>query len=200
DRDAVRAVAEQIDSEPVASRQVFVTNQGTDAHLQSGSLGELRDGHAYCVPATVAGEPETREGGHVFLDLADNEDRIQAAAFEPTKRFRDRVRALRPGDRITACGEVSDSTLKLEKFALCDRVETELATPDCPDCGRSMESAGADAGYRCRGCSTTAPGKVQQQLDRDIETGWYEVPPVARRHIAKPLVRGGFDAPTHPER
>jgi tRNA(Ile2)-agmatinylcytidine synthase len=63
-----------------------------------------------------------------------------------------------------------------------------------------MESAGADAGYRCRDCSTTAAGKVERPIERDIEEGWYEVPPVARRHIAKPLIRGGFDAPTHPER
>jgi tRNA(Ile2)-agmatinylcytidine synthase len=37
-------------------------------------------------------------------------------------------------------------------------------------------------------------------LERELELGWYEVPPVARRHVAKPLVRGGFDAPVHPER
>jgi tRNA(Ile2)-agmatinylcytidine synthase len=37
-------------------------------------------------------------------------------------------------------------------------------------------------------------------VERDLELGWYEVPPCARRHVAKPLVRGGFDAPTHPER
>ncbi|WP_336328760.1 tRNA(Ile)(2)-agmatinylcytidine synthase [Halovenus sp. HT40] len=200
DPDAVREVAAQINGEAVQSRQLFVTNQGTDAHLQSGNIGEAKDGHAYRLSGTVADAPETREGGHVFLPLADGEDRLQAAAFEPTKRFRDRVRALRPGDRITACGEVADGTLKLEKFALRDRVETELVTPDCPDCGRSMKSAGADAGYRCRDCSTTAPGKVDQPLDRDIEEGWYEVPPVARRHIAKPLIRGGFDASIHSER
>jgi tRNA(Ile2)-agmatinylcytidine synthase len=63
-----------------------------------------------------------------------------------------------------------------------------------------MESAGADAGYRCRDCGTDAGGKVERPIERDVEVGWYEVPPVARRHIAKPLVRGGFDAPTYPER
>jgi tRNA(Ile2)-agmatinylcytidine synthase len=41
---------------------------------------------------------------------------------------------------------------------------------------------------------------VVRPVDRDLDPGWYEVPPVARRHLAKPLVRGGFDAPTHPER
>jgi tRNA(Ile2)-agmatinylcytidine synthase len=63
-----------------------------------------------------------------------------------------------------------------------------------------MESAGRGQGYRCRDCGTSADGKAERTVGRDLEEGWYEVPPVARRHIAKPLVRSGFDAPTHPER
>jgi tRNA(Ile2)-agmatinylcytidine synthase len=121
-------------------------------------------------------------------------------AFEPTKRFRDRVRALRAGDRVTACGEVGRGTLKLEKVAGRDLVRTELAVPVCPDCDRSMSSVGANAGYRCRDCGTARDGKVERAVERGLEEGWYEVPPRARRHVAKPLVRGGFDGPTHPER
>jgi len=197
---SVRAVASAIESEPVSRRRLFVTNQGTDAHVQEGELGDLEAGRAYRVDATVTSPPETREGGHVFLGLGDGDERIQAAAFEPTKRFRDRVRRLRPGDRITACGEVSDGTVKLEKFAVRDLIETEQTTPTCPSCGRSMASAGRNAGYRCRDCDTHAGGPVEKRLDRALEPGWYEVPPCARRHVAKPLIRGGFDAPTHPER
>ena len=199
DPDAVRTVSDAIESEPVARRHLFVTNQGTDAHLRQASIEAVRDGRAYCVTGTVAGAPETREGGHVFFTL-EGKNELQCAAFEPTKRFRDRVRALLAGDRLTACGEVSNGTLKLEKFAVRELIRTERVTPDCPECGRSMESAGADAGYRCRDCSTTAEGKVERRVERELEEGWYEVPPVARRHIATPLVRGGFDAPTHPER
>jgi tRNA(Ile2)-agmatinylcytidine synthase len=200
DPEAVKRVGADIASEPVADSQLFVTNQGTDAHLQDGTLGTLRDGHAYRVTGEVVEPPDTREGGHVFLTLSDGTQTLPVAAFEPTKRFRDRVRALRVGDRITACGEVSDGTLKLEKFAVRDLVGTEQVTPDCSDCGRSMESAGRNAGYRCRGCGTSAAGKVERSVERDLESGWYEVPPCARRHIAKPLVRSGFDGPTHPER
>lgn len=206
DPDAVRRVAERIDSEPVERTALFLTNQGTDAHLRDagavGNFADLREGRAYRLDGVVAADPETREGGHVFVSLREGSGAgaIDAAAFEPTKRFRDRVRALRPGDRLTVCGEFSGGTLKLEKFAVRELHRTERRNPVCPDCDRTMKSAGRDQGYRCRDCGTDAPGKVTVEADRDLEEGWYEVPPCARRHIAKPLVRGGFDAPTHPER
>jgi len=197
---AVRAVADAVESEPVESRHLFVTNQGTDAHLQDETLVNATESGAYRVDGTVCEPPETRAGGHVFTAIRDGNDTLACAAFEPTKRFRDRVRALRVGDRITACGEVSDGTLKLEKFAARDLVATERVTPTCPDCGRSMKSAGRGQGYRCRDCGISGVEKAERTLERDLAVGWYEVTPCARRHIAKPLIRGGFDAPTHPER
>lgn len=200
DAGATRACADRVESESLARRETFLANQGTDAHLQEGTVAGVRNGRAYQLDAWVATSPQTHEGGHVFLELTDGDATIHAAAFEPTGRFRDRVRALRVGDRITGCGEVTDGTLKLEKLALRELDRTEVVTPTCQACGRRMESAGRTQGYRCRDCGTSAGGKVQRDVDRDLELGWYEVPPDARRHIAKPLVRGGFDAPTHPER
>jgi len=201
DPDAVRRVADRVDGEPAVEGRLFRTNQGTDAHLRGAdSLAALRDGRSYRVDGTVVDPPATREGGHVFFAVGDGTATVDCAAFEPTKRFRDRVRALRGGDRLTVCGEVADGTLKLEKFAVRELDRTAERTPTCPDCGRSMESAGRDQGYRCRDCGTTADGRVSVEIDRDLEAGWYEVPPCARRHVAKPLVRGGFDAPVHPER
>jgi len=224
---AVEEAAATVESEPVARAETFLTNQGTDVHLRKASVGSVLDGRAYRVTGVIVSPPETRRGGHVFVRLADEAAApagsteataeavaaIRCAAFEPTKRFRDRVRTLRPGDRITACGEFTGDdardddpddgargTLKLEKFAVRDLVTTERVTPQCPDCGRRMKSAGRGQGYRCRDCATRADRKAERPIDREINLGWYEVPPRARRHIAKPLVRGGFDAPTHPER
>ena len=203
DADAVSDLAGRIDGEPVERAATFLTNQGTDVHLRDGRLGDLRDGHAYRVDGTVATDPETRRGGHVFFELRDSERtdvRIDCVAFEPTKRFRDRIRSLRVGDDLTVCGEVGNGTLKLEKFAVRSLRRTEETNPYCPECGRSMPSAGRDQGYRCRDCGTAKATPETVGLDRDLDVGWYEVPPCARRHIAKPLVRGGFDAPIHPER
>jgi len=203
DPDAVAGVAGDIESEPVDRSRCFRTNQGTDSHLQRGEIGGLREGGGYRVDGVVTEPPETEQGGHVFFTLAEIDDSdatVDCVAFEPTKRFRDRVRALRTGDRLTVCGEYSEGTIKLEKFAVRELTRTEQVTPTCPDCGRHMASAGTEQGYRCRDCGTSAAGLVGRSLDRDLEIGWYEVPPRARRHIAKPLVRGGFDAPVHPER
>lgn len=215
DLQTVRAVAAGIESEPVARAETFRTNQGTDVHLRDAALPAVADGSAYRVSGTVASEPETHRGGHVHVDLTDRnaiagggraEDgwtgatRLGCIAFEPTKRFRDRVRALRVGDRLTVCGEVSSGTLKLEKFAVRELARTEAVTPTCPGCERTMESAGREQGYRCRECGTSRDQKAVREVDRDLDPGWYEVPPCARRHVAKPLVRGGFDAPVHPER
>ena len=203
DPDAVDRVADRIDAEPVARSAVFHTNQGTDAHLQPGEIGRLRADRAYRVTAVVCESPETRAGGHVFFEVADerevtdNDTTLDCVAFEPTKRFRDRVRKLRVGDRVTICGEY-DGTLKLEKFALRELNRTRRVVPTC-ECERSMESAGRGQRYRCRDCGARAPGKETVRVDRDLKQGWYEVPPRARRHVARPLVRGGFDAPTHPE-
>jgi tRNA(Ile2)-agmatinylcytidine synthase len=168
---ACRRVAAAIESEPVERAATFHTNQGTDVHLRDGTIGDLADGTCYRVSGVVTGEPESRRGGHVHVDVAAASGAtpvLRAVAFAPTGRFRGHVRALRPGDRVTLW--------------------------------RTMSSAGRDQGYRCRACATTAPGKVTVPLDRELERGWYEVPPTARRHVAKPLVRGGFDAPVHPER
>jgi tRNA(Ile2)-agmatinylcytidine synthase len=197
---AVASVAAGIESESVHDRALFVTNQGTDVHLQSAAIEDVQERRAYRVTGRVVEPPETRAGGHVFLTVADGTGRLSCIAFEPTKRFRDRVRALRVGDGVTVAGEVSDGTLKLEKFAVRDLVEREAVTPTCPSCGRRMESAGAAQGYRCRDCEERAASKTLAPLDRDLDPGWYEVPPCARRHVAKPLARGGFDAPVHPER
>lgn len=167
---------------------VYRTNQGTDAHLADARASEIRDGGSYRVEGTVVEPPETRKGGHVFFTVKDDE-RLRCAAFEPTKRFRDTVRALREDDRVFVCGSVSDGTLKVEKLRVVSLNRTRRAKPTC--CGRRMESAGRGQGYRCRAddCDGTAGSLVEERVERELDERWYEVPPSARRHLAKPLAR-----------
>ena len=67
-----------------------------------------------------------------------------------------------------------------------------MANPKCPECGKGMKSAGAGAGYRCVRCGTEA-GEAEAKYEerpRGVAPGWYEVPPGARRHLARPLSLG----------
>jgi tRNA(Ile2)-agmatinylcytidine synthase len=177
---------------------VFRTNQGTDDHLLPRLLAEARASEGVAVAGTVDAGPRTIEGGHVLLTVKEGRARLDLAAYEPTKGFRDVVRMLRPGDRVVACGSVRDGprTLNLEKLkvvALGAPVErVKLANPKCPGCGKGMKSVGAGAGYRCARCGTKAPPGAARFEDRPrgIMPGWYEVPTCARRHLARPLKLG----------
>lgn len=200
DSDATEAVAEQIESEPVISRQTFITNQGTDVHLQDATVDTVTENSAYKIPCTVVTEPSVIKGGHVFFSVqgVNSDTTLQVAAFEPTKNFRDHVRNLKIGDTLEVCGGISDGTIKLEKFNVCELNTTELQNPQCTDCNKSMSSMGADQGYRCGNCGKTQESKVEVKVNRELEKGWYEVPPCARRHISKPLLRYDSTSKTHP--
>lgn len=184
-----------IRAEPAEHLTLFITNQGTDAHLIPGDEagGRLRDYHSYLLEGVVASDPRTIEGGHVVFALARPgglaEDCIDCIAYEPTKGFRALVRGLRAGDRVSVYGSFKSGTVNLEKFELRSLNRVMLAIPKCERCGRPMESAGRSQGYRCRRCKTTRPAKELRLVARALDEGLYEVPPVARRHIAKPLIR-----------
>lgn len=201
DPEAIWEAYNTIKSEPVGRHVLYKTNQGTDAHIIPAPIGEAREERSYKVRGTVKAEPYTIEGGHVFTELEDETGRIKLAAFEPTKQFRDIIRSLIPGDEIIAYGSVSNTTLNLEKIqvvSLATAVETR--NPRCPVCHRRMESAGRDQGYRCRSCRTKEEEVEKVELERDLEAGWYEVPPSARRHLAKPLIRMRDGEDVHPSR
>ena len=143
------------------------------------------------------GLPTTRtlKGGHVIFTLRDKTGSIDCAAYEPTKGFRSIIRALYPGDKITVYGGVRHRplTLNIEKLEVHELVtlEKKMENPLCPQCGRHMKSRGKTGGYRCRRCGEKmgADGAKMQILQRPLQKGFYEVPVVARRHIAKPLKR-----------
>ncbi len=187
----VREARSCICSEEPACEVVYTTNQGTDAHLMAGTVGMLREGRSYLVRGTVAAPPATGPGGHVSLQLTEGDAGIRCMAYEPTRGFRNIVRALIPGDMVVVAGSYKGGSLNLEKLGisrLADAVRTR--PPICPACARRMTSAGTGKGYKCRVCGARAREPYIERLERSIRPGWYEVPPSARRHLARPLVRG----------
>ena len=189
-----------IRSEPVERFTLFMTNQGTDMHLIRSTIDQVIDGSSYILDGVVCDMPRTICGGHVIVGITDPQSgsRIDCAAFEPTKNFRHIIRQLVVGDQVVVCGSVKNETIHLEKIKIeCLAARYEIRNPVCA-CGRRMKSAGVGQGYRCKKCGNTSDVPDRVLIERDLDCGWYEVPPCARRHIAKPLVRCAGDV--HPGR
>ncbi|TAN35953.1 MAG: hypothetical protein EPN24_06845 [Candidatus Methanoperedens sp.] len=164
-----------------------MTNQNTDMHLMKAKISEVLDFRSYILEGTVTKPPRTMEGGHVILEIGDGTSAMECAAFEPTKGFRSIIRQLRAGDEVTVYGSVKEGTLNLEKLRLTALNQHENRNPLC--CEKRMKSMGRGQGYRCEKCGATAKEQVIESIKRNISTGFYEVPPSARRHLSKPLVR-----------
>ncbi len=188
----VEKAASMIICEPVERHAIYRTQQGTDMHLiPATSIAQIQDMHSYTIEAVVAEKPHTIRGGHTIFSITDLQDNtMDCAAYEPTKNFRQLIRKLLPGDRAVFSGSVKNNTLNIEKMQIISLTPLfEEGNPTCPDCGKKMKSAGSGQGYRCKKCRTTSTDTEQTQVQRDIRPGIYEVPPCARRHLAKPLVR-----------
>lgn len=186
---AIRQAFQTIRSEPAGSTVLYRTNQGTDLHLISGEINQIQEERSYRVTGQVVDTPRIIPGGHMFFDL-EGSGRTACAAFEPTKGFRKVIGALKPGDTVKVSGGYKRGTLNIEKIEILELAEQEInLNPVCPSCGKRMKSAGRDQGYRCRTCGTAGNEVIRRPITRTITPGMYEVPPCARRHISKPLIR-----------
>ena len=197
--DAIYKAYGLIQAEQEERKMLFITNQGTDCHLMQSE--KLLDYHSYILDGVVGSNPRTIEGGHVLFSLYLTDGEVDCIAYEPTKSFRAIIRELRVGDEVTVYGSLTKGTLNLEKIELRKLNLLAERNPRCNMCGRKMKSAGRSQGYRCKRCGTFSAVKDKVIVERAIEPGLYEVPPVARRHISKPLVRMHMgDKIIHPSR
>jgi tRNA(Ile2)-agmatinylcytidine synthase len=189
DINAIHQAFEIIRSEPIGHTVLYKTNQGTDLHLKSSEINDFQEEVSYIVTGMVEDIPRKIEGGHMFFTIEGSE-RIECAAFEPTKGFRDLIGELMPGDRVKVCGGYKKGTLNIEKIDILEMANPETTlNPVCPACSKRMKSAGKGQGYRCKNCSTKSSEVIRHPIKRNITPGIYEVPPCARRHISKPLIR-----------
>jgi tRNA(Ile2)-agmatinylcytidine synthase len=185
--------------EPIERWIIYKTNQGTDEHLRRAKIAEVKPYWSVIVDAVVCRKPRVIPGGHVIFRIRDETGEIDCAAYEPTRQFRDVVRNLVVGDEIRAYGGVKEKpglplTINLEKLAVL-KLEQVLKkiNPNCPRCGKKMKSEGKGKGYSCERCKMRLPAGAAKlvEVPREIEVGAFEVPPRARRHLAKPLIRAG---------
>jgi tRNA(Ile2)-agmatinylcytidine synthase len=172
-----------IKSEEIYKEVLFITNQGTDAHIERGM--PQREFGSYAFIGEVTCEPYEIPGGHVFMEV----NGIKCAAFEPTKQFRNVVRKLKKGDLVEVYGGFKKNTLNLEKIRILKLKEFEEVNPLCEYCNKRMESMGRNKGFRCKKCGRRKMKRESVRIEREVSPGFYEVPPSARRHLAKPLAR-----------
>jgi tRNA(Ile2)-agmatinylcytidine synthase len=187
----VMAARSLVASEQPGPEQIWVTNQGTDAHLVDGVVGVLREGLSYRVPGIVEERPKTGPGGHVSFTIRDGDHAVRCMAYEPTKNFRQIVRQLVPGDTVIACGSYKKGSINLEKMKMVSLGKEETVRPPlCTTCSKRMTSDGKDKGWKCKKCGARSEVPEVEEVARTLKPGWFEVPPTARRHLAKPLCRG----------
>lgn len=173
---------------------MFVTNQATEDHIVNRSVASLRKWESARMKVRVTVAPKTIPGGHVIVRVSDGAE-VDAAFYEPSRKFRTVARALLPGDQVTLLGSVRDEprSLNVEKMAVRVLIEDirKIRNPMCGRCRKSMGSMGSGQGFRCKKCGAKAPlsSATYRKHKRAIKPGWYEPPVSSRRHLHKPIRR-----------
>ena len=172
--------------------QIFETNQGTDAHLRDKKISGAKPYDCVKLKGVVSEKPKTNIGGHVFFKIKDGSGEISCAAYKQTGNFRKIVLNLIPGDVVNVYGGIGKypNTINLEKIETITLAKQyDKKPPIC--CKKAMTSAGRGKGYKCKKCGKRirSDNVILRPISRDLKNGLYEVPPRARRHLSKPLIR-----------
>ncbi|MGC8580831.1 MAG: TiaS agmantine-binding domain-containing protein [Thermoplasmata archaeon] len=182
-----------IKSEKVDRWFIYETNQGTDDHIVKSSIKNLRAFGSYKIHGHVVKYPVKINGGHAFVEIADNTGSIILAFYSESGQMNKIATLLIPGDYVCAYGSVKEGLhgyqmnvekLIIKKLALKN---IKISNPVCDICGKRMKSYGK-GGYRCKTCHTKKPKDKASfsYIDRGINIGVY-VPPTSRfRHLAMP--------------
>jgi tRNA(Ile2)-agmatinylcytidine synthase len=153
---------------------------------------------ASIVHGFVENHPKIIEGGHVVFGLSENSERIDCAAYEPTRGFREIINALRAGDEIKVHANVRPRsrshglTLNIEGLEIIKLVQQiHSLNPVCPHCLKRMKSAGSDKGFKCFKCGfkDRTAMKIETPVERSINEGLYLPPLCAQRHLTRPEAR-----------
>ncbi len=197
--DLIEAASYVESGQTVTRWMIFRTNQGTDEHLSHMlKIAELRPYMSAKVSCKVIQRPHIIEGGHVILRVADETGSIDCAAYEPTGDFRWVIDKLIENDRLILHAGVRPAsrshglTLNIEGVKIQNLAkEVQLHNPPCPECGRTLKSAGKDKGFKCFNCGykSSEMEKLQLEIKREITKGMYLPRPGAQRHLTRPLVR-----------
>jgi tRNA(Ile2)-agmatinylcytidine synthase len=195
----------QID-EDIERWMIFRTNQGTDAHFHDISLiRSAQSYHPLVIQGLVTRAPQLVPGRHVIFQICDASGELDCAAYEPTKKFRNIIRQLHPGDRVRVYGAIRapspplPTTLNVEKLEILELLpDVTYRNPPCKQCGKRLTSMGHRKGFRCKKCNVRDRDaqKIEVSMTRTLSPGVYLPPLSAHRHLTKPVSRYGSEKST----
>ncbi len=195
--------------EPLERWTIFRTNHGTDAHLCR--VASIRDVHPFnpvVVKGTVSEAPLIVPRRHVVFAISDENGQIDCAAYEPTEELPRVAKQLVTGDVVEAYGGVrpvsskQPTTVNLEKIRILKLApHLVFRNPLCPQCGKRMESMGANKGFRCSKCGfrSSTMKKLAVEEKRNLKERLYVTALRSQRHLTKPLSRYGLEKSAKPE-
>lgn len=194
--------------EPVERWVVFRTNHGTDAHLKHvDALSLIQPYHPVTVEGIVSSAPRLVPRRHRIFSIEDETGKVDCAAYEPTGSLRKLAGQLVAGDQVKVYGGVKPITpqhpltVNLEKIGIV-KLASRLTTrnPQCPRCGRRVNSMGKGQGLRCPRCNYQSPNlkKITVEENRGITEGLYVTSLGSQRHLTKPLSRYGRERTAKP--
>ncbi len=198
--EVVKEAAALVKSKQAVERwMIFRTNQATGEHLtHQVNINDLRPYMAAMVHGHVDATPQIFEGGFIVFGIKDQTGRIDCAAYEPTRQFREIISNLRIGDEVRVHASIRPRsrthgrTLNIEGIEILRLTSTmQSQNPLCPKCKKRMKSAGTEKGFKCVKCGyrDRDGAKEEVEVERTISVGLYLPPLSAQRHLTRPISR-----------
>ncbi len=188
--------------EDLEGHMIYVTNQGTDAHLEHELELPLKAySSGWLEGEIVAARPGP--GGHQYIHLISRGARVDCAVYEPTGDLNRSARLLIPGDRVRIMGGVRRPSARHGKLVNAESIEVlslarqrTMSNPLCQNCGLRLKSEGRAKGFECQRCGWRAREGTKRirRIPRRLRAGLYLSSPRAHRHLTKPLIRYGREA------
>ncbi len=188
--------------EELEGHMIYLTNQGTDAHLERELELPLKAYSSGWVEGEIV-SARPGPGGHRYLKLLSRGEEVGCAIYEPTGDLNRSARLLIPGDRVRIRGGVRRPSTQHGKLVNAESIEVlslarggKLSNPLCQNCGLRMKSEGRGKGFQCQRCGWRAGegAKRSRRIPRKLRAGLYLSSPRAHRHLTKPLIRYGREA------
>ncbi len=180
--------------EPISAYALFITNQGTDDHvryrLTSASARAYRCGW---LVGSVVSKPRIIQGGHVVIELLDEQGKFKAIVFRETE-FSNVASRLSVGAVILVQGcfkpYENDLYLHVEKLQVLHHPTLRsFKAYRCPRCGRKMKYLGLGRGFRCTNCGLIMHLPPRYEISSIYDARIYVPPPNRQKHLVKPIDR-----------